>query len=173
MSDGNKLPIFATGKVSDIFYNAFKGTLATVTVIECGACGRIHFCDPAVSEGEYEKGEFEKLEKSIGGIKDMGGLPDALFIVDVGFEKIAVCEANKLKIPVVGVVDTNNSPDNIDYIIPGNDDSMRAIELYVRAVADTIIDAKAGQQFENTAMQGKPEDTFVEVEISTFISDEE
>jgi len=88
--------------------------------------------------------ELDKLERSLGGIEDMGGLPDALFVVDVGFEHIAVEEARRLKIPVIGVVDTNNSPDNIDYIIPGNDDSMRAIEIYVRAVADAILDAKQG-----------------------------
>ncbi len=88
--------------------------------------------------------ELEKLEKSLGGIQDMGGLPDALFIVDVGFEHIAVEEARRLKIPVIGVVDTNNNPDNIDYIIPGNDDSMRAVDIYVRAVADAILDVQRG-----------------------------
>ena len=86
--------------------------------------------------------ELEKLERSLGGIQDMGGLPDALFVVDVGFEHIAVEEARRLKIPVIGIVDTNNNPDNIDYIIPGNDDSMRAIDIYVRCVADAILDAK-------------------------------
>ena len=86
--------------------------------------------------------ELEKLERSLGGIQDMGGLPDALFVVDVGFEHIAVEEARRLKIPVIGIVDTNNDPDPIDYIIPGNDDSMRAIEIYVRAVADSILDAQ-------------------------------
>ncbi len=88
--------------------------------------------------------ELEKLDRSLGGIEDMSGLPDALFVVDVGFERIAVEEARRLKIPVIGVVDTNNSPDNIDYVIPGNDDSMRAVEIYVRAVADAIVDAKQG-----------------------------
>ena len=87
--------------------------------------------------------EQEKLEKTLGGIKDMGGLPDALFIIDVGYEKIALLEANKLGIPVVAVVDTNNSPDGVDYIIPGNDDSMRAIKLYCRAAADAINEGKA------------------------------
>jgi small subunit ribosomal protein S2 len=86
--------------------------------------------------------EKEKLEKTLGGIKEMGGLPDVLFVIDVGYEKIAVQEAAKLGIPVVGIVDTNNSPDNIEYIVPGNDDSMRAIKLYNRLVADAIIDAK-------------------------------
>lgn len=86
--------------------------------------------------------EQEKLEKTLGGIKEMGGLPDVLFVIDVGFENIAVQEASKLGIPVVGVVDSNNSPDNIDYIIPGNDDSMRAINLYVKIAADEIITGK-------------------------------
>lgn len=89
--------------------------------------------------------ELEKLEQGLGGIENMGGLPDALFVIDVGFEHIAVEEARKLRIPVIGVVDTNNSPDNIDYIIPGNDDSMRAIDIYVRCIADAILDAKQGK----------------------------
>ena len=86
--------------------------------------------------------EQEKLEKTLGGIKEMGGLPDVLFVIDVGYEKIAVQEAAKLGIPVVGIVDTNNSPDNVDYIVPGNDDSMRAIKLYTRLVAEAIIEGK-------------------------------
>ncbi|MFA9419826.1 MAG: 30S ribosomal protein S2, partial [Gammaproteobacteria bacterium] len=86
--------------------------------------------------------EQDKLEKTLGGIKDMGGLPDVLFVVDVGYENIAVLEASKLGIPVVGIVDTNNSPDNVDYIVPGNDDSMRAIKLYTRVVADAILIGK-------------------------------
>ena len=86
--------------------------------------------------------EREKLDKTLGGIKEMGGLPDVLFVIDVGYEKIAVQEATKLGIPVVGIVDTNNSPENIEYIVPGNDDSMRAIKLYTRMVADAILDAK-------------------------------
>jgi small subunit ribosomal protein S2 len=89
--------------------------------------------------------EKEKLERSLGGIKDMGTLPDALFIIDVGHEKIAIDEAVKLGIPVVGVVDTNNSPDRIDYVIPGNDDSVRSIQLYTKAVADAILEARAAR----------------------------
>lgn len=87
--------------------------------------------------------EMDKLERGFGGIKDMPGLPDVLFIIDVGFEKIAVREARKLGIPIVGVVDTNNSPDDVDYVIPGNDDAIRAIQLYTRGVADAVIDGKA------------------------------
>jgi small subunit ribosomal protein S2 len=86
--------------------------------------------------------EVEKLERSLGGIKDMNGLPDALFIIDVGYEKIAVKEAAKLGIPIVAVVDSNNSPTNVDYIIPGNDDAIRAITLYVNGIADAILDAR-------------------------------
>lgn len=87
--------------------------------------------------------EKEKLACSIGGIKDIGGLPDALFVLDVGYEKIAVREANKLGIPVIGIVDTNHDPDNIDYPIPGNDDAIRAISLYIKGAADAILDARA------------------------------
>ena len=87
-------------------------------------------------EGLMLQRELTKLQKSLGGIKDMDGLPDALFVIDVGYHKIAVTEANKLGIPVIGVVDTNHYPDGIDYVIPGNDDSSRAIRLYARGVAD-------------------------------------
>lgn len=93
-------------------------------------------------EGLMLKRELEKLERGIGGIEEMGGLPDALFVVDVGFENIAVEEANRLKIPVIGIVDTNNTPDGIDYIIPANDDSMRAVDIYIRCIADAILDGK-------------------------------
>jgi small subunit ribosomal protein S2 len=86
---------------------------------------------------------MEKLERSIGGIKDMGGLPDALFVVDVDHERIAITEANKLGIPVIGIVDTNSNPDGVDYIIPGNDDAIRAIKLYVAAVADACLAGRA------------------------------
>lgn len=110
--------------------------------------------------------ELEKLECSLGGIKHMKGLPDALFVIDVGYEKIAVKEAQRLKIPVIGVVDTNNSPDDIDYVIPGNDDSMRAIEIYVKTVADTILEAKAASQ--NVA----EEESYVEVVESQDAVDE-
>ncbi len=102
--------------------------------------------------------ELEKLERSLGGIKDMPGLPDALFVIDVGNENIAVAEAKKLGIPVIGVVDTNNSPENIDYIIPGNDDAVRAVQLYVRGVADAVVNGKA------VALQTSPGDEFVEMD---------
>jgi small subunit ribosomal protein S2 len=85
---------------------------------------------------------LEKLERSIGGIKDMGGLPDALFVIDVDHERIAIQEANNLGIPVIGIVDTNSNPDGVDYVIPGNDDAIRAIKLYTTAVADAILAGK-------------------------------
>ncbi|MGV6808166.1 MAG: 30S ribosomal protein S2 [bacterium] len=101
--------------------------------------------------------EMEKLDRSIGGIKDMGGLPDALFVIDVDHERIAVQEANKLGIPVIGIVDTNSNPDGIDYVIPGNDDAIRAIMLYTTAVADAILEGK------NKSNPGAAKDEFVEV----------
>jgi small subunit ribosomal protein S2 len=87
--------------------------------------------------------QLEKLDRSIGGIKDMGGLPDAIFVVDVNHEKIAIQEANKLGIPVIGIVDTNSDPDGVDIVIPGNDDAIRAIELYSAAIADACIEGAA------------------------------
>ena len=86
--------------------------------------------------------ELDKLVKSLGGIKDMTALPDAMFVVDVGYHKIAVTEAKKLNIPIIGVVDTNHSPDGIAYVIPGNDDSSRAIRLYARGVADAVLEGR-------------------------------
>ena len=99
----------------------------------------------------------EKLELSIGGIKDMGGLPDALFVIDVDHERIAIQEANKLGIPVIGIVDTNSNPAGVDYIIPGNDDAIRAIKLYVSAIADACLEGAT----ENSPVPNK--DEFVEV----------
>ena len=87
--------------------------------------------------------ELEKLERSLGGIKDMKGVPDVIFVLDVGYEKNAISEAQKLGIPVVGIVDSNNSPEKIDYVIPGNDDSSQAIRLYARGVADAILEGRA------------------------------
>ena len=86
--------------------------------------------------------EMIKLERSLGGIKDMGGLPDAMFVIDVGYENGAIAEANKLGIPVIGIVDTNNSPAGVDYVIPGNDDSSKAIRLYAQGVADAILEGR-------------------------------
>jgi small subunit ribosomal protein S2 len=107
--------------------------------------------------------ELEKLNKTLGGIKDMAGLPDALFVVDVGYHKIAVQEANKLGIPVVAVVDTNHSPDGVDYIIPGNDDASRAVRLYARAAADAILDGRANAVADVVAAIRDEGEEFVEV----------
>ncbi len=104
--------------------------------------------------------ELAKLEKDIGGIQDMGALPDAMFVIDVGYHKIAVSEAKKLGIPVIGIVDTNHSPQGIDYVIPGNDDSAKAVALYARAMADAVLEGKANATSEVVAAAG---DEFVEV----------
>jgi small subunit ribosomal protein S2 len=107
--------------------------------------------------------EIEKLQRSLGGIKELEGLPDALFIIDVGYQKGAVQEAKKLGVPVIGVVDTNNSPDGVAYVIPGNDDSSRAIRLYARGVADAILEGRSQVVQE---IIGATSDEFVEVEES-------
>lgn len=118
-----------------------------------GSLKRLKDLELMVAEGSLEKlskkealtysRELDKLSRAMGGIKDMGGVPDAIFVVDVGFHKIAVTEAKKLGIPIIGVVDTNNSLDGVDYVIPGNDDSTRAIRLYARGVADAILEGKS------------------------------
>ncbi|MEQ1558352.1 MAG: 30S ribosomal protein S2 [Methyloglobulus sp.] len=102
--------------------------------------------------------EMEKLERSLGGIKDMKGIPDVIFVLDVGYEKNAISEAKKLGIPVVGVVDSNNTPEGIDYVIPGNDDSIRAVKLYCETVAAVVMDAKTAA----LGLSAKADD-FVEV----------
>ena len=114
---------------------------------------RLKDMEAAMTDGTVEKmskkealmfqREMEKLQKSIGGIKDMGGIPDAIFVVDVGYHKGTVTEAGKLGIPVIGVVDTNHSPEGVTYVIPGNDDSSKAITLYARGVADAILEGRA------------------------------
>lgn len=109
--------------------------------------------------------ELDKLVKDIGGIQDMNALPDAIFVIDVGYHKIAIAEAVKLGIPVVGVVDTNHSPDGIDYVIPGNDDSAKAVALYARAVADAVLEGKANATSE-VVQAAAGGDEFVEVETT-------
>ena len=118
-----------------------------------GSIKRLKELEAMVADGSLEKltkkealtysRELEKLQRSMGGIKEMGGVPDAIFVIDVGFHKIAVTEARKLGVPIIGVVDTNNSLDGVDYVIPGNDDSTRAIRLYARGVADAILEGKS------------------------------
>lgn len=129
---------------------------------------RLKYLETASEDGTFERvtkkeallltREMEKLERSIGGIKDMGGLPDALFVIDADHEKIAIAEANKLGIPVISVVDTNSNPDNVDYVVPGNDDAIRAIKLYLQAAADVIIEARGSV----VVAEGEESDEFVE-----------
>ena len=113
-------------------------------------------------EGLMFERELAKLEKDIGGIQDMNALPDALFVIDVGYHKIAVAEAIKLGIPIIGVVDTNHSPIGIDYVIPGNDDSAKAVALYAKAVADAVLEGRANAVNEVVATVAGT-DEFVEV----------
>ncbi|MGZ8267698.1 MAG: 30S ribosomal protein S2 [Burkholderiales bacterium] len=111
-------------------------------------------------EGLHYQREMAKLDRSLGGIKDMNGLPDAMFVIDVGYQKNAIAEANKLGIPVIGVVDTNHSPEGVDYVIPGNDDSSRAIRLYARGIADAYLEGR-NDSLKEIVTGG---DEFVEVE---------
>ncbi len=129
--------------------------------VEDGSCERL-----TKKEALNFKRELEKLQKSIGGIKNMNTLPDAIFLIDVGYHKIAVTEANKLGIPVIGVVDTNHSPEGVDYIIPGNDDSSRAIRLYARGIADAVLEGRS-QSIQEIVDAAGGEDEFVEVEEET------
>ena len=110
--------------------------------------------------------ELENLEKDIGGIQDMNSLPDAIFVIDVGYHKIAVAEAQKLGIPLIGVVDTNHNPVGIDYVIPGNDDSAKAVALYARGMADAVLEGRenAGNEVVQAVSEG--EDEFVEVDAT-------
>ena len=111
--------------------------------------------------------ELEKLEKDIGGIQDMNSLPDAIFVIDVGFHKIAIAEAKKLGIPLIGVVDSNHNPEGIDYVIPGNDDSAKAVALYARGMADAIVDGRenaVNDLVKTVAGSEDSTDEFVEVE---------
>jgi small subunit ribosomal protein S2 len=136
-----------------------------------GSIKRLRDMEAMVQDGSTEKlvkkeglmfqRELEKLERSLGGIKDMNGLPDALFVIDGGYHKIAVTEAAKLGIPVVGVVDSNHSPDGVNYVIPGNDDSSRAIRLYARGAADAVLEGRS--QIVREIVGG---DEFVEVETT-------
>jgi len=108
--------------------------------------------------------ELEKLEKDIGGIQDMNTLPDAIFVIDVGYHKIAIAEARKLGIPLIGVVDSNHSPEGIDYVIPGNDDSSKAVTLYARGIADAILEGRANAVDDVVkAVAAESGDEFVEV----------
>ena len=114
-------------------------------------------------EGLMFEREIAKLEKDIGGIQDLSALPDAIFCIDVGYHKIAIAEAKKLGIPVIGVVDTNHSPEGIDYVIPGNDDSAKAVALYAKAVADAVLEGRANATNELVQAVAADGDEFVEV----------
>ncbi len=134
---------------------------------------RLKEMEVSVAEGSVEKlskkealmfsRELDKLQKAMGGIKDMGGVPDAIFVIDVGFHKGAISEAVKLGIPVIGVVDTNHSPDGVNYVIPGNDDSSKAITLYARGVADAILEGRANSVKDIVESVKAGADEFVEV----------
>ena len=135
---------------------------------------RLKEMEQAIEDGSVEKlskkeglmfsREMEKLQKSIGGIKDMNGIPDAIFVIDVGYHKGAVTEAAKLGIPVIGVVDTNHSPEGVAYVIPGNDDSSKAIALYARGVADAILEGRDSAASELVeSIKSDAGDEFVEV----------
>jgi small subunit ribosomal protein S2 len=126
------------------------------TMVETGTLERL-----SKKEALMTTREMGKLQKSIGGIKDMNGLPDAVFIIDVGYHKIAITEAQKLGVPVIAVVDTNHAPDGIDYVIPGNDDSSRAIRLYARGAADAVLEGRS-MALQDIVAAGS--DEFVEVE---------
>ncbi|OZI49736.1 30S ribosomal protein S2 [Bordetella genomosp. 4] len=115
-------------------------------------------------EGLLFQRELDKLNKSIGGIKDMNGLPDALFVIDVGYHKIAIAEARTLGIPVVAVVDTNHSPEGVDYIIPGNDDSAKAIALYAKGIADAVLEGREQNLNGIVEEAGEGSEEFVEVQ---------
>jgi small subunit ribosomal protein S2 len=110
--------------------------------------------------------ELEKLEKDIGGIQDMVTLPDAIFVIDVGFHKITIAEAKKLGIPLIGVVDSNHSPEGIDYVIPGNDDSSKAVTLYARGIADAILEGRANAVNDIVKAVSEGDDEFVEVDAN-------
>jgi len=109
--------------------------------------------------------ELQKLEKDIGGIQNMAALPDAIFVIDVGYHKIAIAEARKLGIPLIGVVDSNHSPEGIDYVIPGNDDSSKAVVLYARGIADAVLEGRANAVDDvlNAVVAAESKDEFVEV----------
>lgn len=148
------------------------GTLTNFKTIKT-SIKRLKDMEAAIADGSVEKmskkealmfnRELDKLQKSIGGIKDMNGIPDAIFVIDVGYHKGAITEAAKLGIPVIGVVDTNHSPNGITYVIPGNDDSSKAIALYARGVADAILDGRANSVNEIVDAVKGGSDEFVEV----------
>ena len=154
------------------------GTLTNFKTIKT-SIKRLKDMEAAVESGEVEKltkkeallfqREIEKLNKSIGGIKDMGGIPDAIFVIDIGYHKGALLEAKNLGIPVISVVDTNHNPEGVDFVIPGNDDSGRAVRLYARGMADAVLEGRANavQEVVQAAKEAaEPTEEFVEVQES-------
>src|SRR5437588_5922841 len=149
-------------------HRLFVGILTNFKTVKA-SIKRMKDLETMAQDGTFEKmskrealtlqREMDKLNRSLGGIKEMNALPDAVFVIDVGYHKIAVTEAKKLGIPIVAVVDTNHSPDGIAYVVPGNDDSSRAIRLYARGVADAVLEGKS--QSVQEIVQGG--DEFVEV----------
>jgi len=122
--------------------------------------------------------EMDKLERSLGGIKDLGGIPDVVFVIDIGHEKNAIAESKKLGLPIIGIVDTNHNPEGIDYVVPGNDDSIRAISYYAREVANAVLEAKAaaGTQVKKApvakkAAPAKKADKVVEEKVATPVAE--
>ena len=149
------------------------GTLTNFKTIKT-SIKRLKEMEASIADGSVEKmskkeglmfsRELEKLEKDIGGIQDMVTLPDAIFVIDVGFHKITIAEAKKLGIPLIGVVDSNHSPEGIDYVIPGNDDSSKAVTLYARGIADAILEGRANAVNDVVKAVAEGDDEFVEVE---------
>ncbi|WP_114638259.1 30S ribosomal protein S2 [Polynucleobacter necessarius] len=147
------------------------GTLTNFKTVK-GSLKRLKDMEVAKEAGDWEKlskkealtndRDLDKLQKALGGIKDLNGVPDAIFVVDVGYHKIAITEANKLGIPVIAVVDTNHSPEGVDYIIPGNDDSSKAVTLYARGIADAILEGRANAVQEVLTAVKEGEEEFVE-----------
>ncbi len=117
--------------------------------------------------------EMEKLERSLGGIKDLGGIPDVVFVIDIGHEKNAVKEAQKLSLPIIGIVDTNHNPEGIDYVIPGNDDSIRAIGFYAREIANAVLEAKASMPTQETKKVTATKKTVVKPTVKEKVVKEE
>jgi len=148
------------------------GTLTNFKTIKT-SIKRLKEMEAAIADGSVEKmskkealmfnRELDKLQKAIGGIKDMNGVPDAIFVIDVGYHKGAITEAIKLGIPVIGVVDTNHTPQGVTYVIPGNDDSSKAITLYARGVADAILEGRSNSMNEIVESVKAGADEFVEV----------
>lgn len=140
-----------------------KNLIELESLAESGQIDRL-----PTKESQDKKRMLFKLERNLGGVKDMTALPDALFVIDVGYDRGAILEANKLGIPVIGVVDTNNDPHGVDYLIPGNDDSSRAITLYCEAMADAILEGRAKAEENLVVMTHSDEELLEEIEQAFY-----